>query len=140
MPGVKTVFADSGFWIALLNPRDALHQTADQLRTQFGSVLIVTSEMVLAEVMNHFSESGGHLRRAASMLVENLRHSSRCEIVPQTSEQFQSAARLYGQRHDKQWSLTDCSSMLIMQAEDISAVLTYDSHFAQAGFTALLRR
>jgi predicted nucleic acid-binding protein len=136
---MKTVFADSGFWIALLNPRDALHREADQLCSQFTSALVVTSEMVLTEVMNHFSESGDHLRRAASALVEGLCESPRCEVVPQTSDQFRNAARLYGQRHDKQWSLTDCSSILIMRAHDIGDALTYDKHFAQAGFTALLR-
>jgi predicted nucleic acid-binding protein len=136
---MKTVFADSGFWVALLNPRDTLHEAADQLRAQFNSALIVTSEMVLTEVMNHFSESGDYLRRAASALVEGLCESPRCEVIPQTSGQFRNAARLYGQRHDKMWSLTDCSSILIMRAEDIGEALTHDKHFAQAGFTALLR-
>lgn len=69
MRGMKSVFADSGFWIALLNPRDVLHREADQLCSQFTSALVVTSEMVLTEVMNHFSESGDYLRRAASALV-----------------------------------------------------------------------
>ena len=49
------------------------------------------------------------------------------------------AARFYGQRPDKEWSFTDCSSMLIMQAQDIREALTHGKHFEQAGFAALLR-
>ena len=86
MRGMMMVFAESGFWVALLNPRDALHETAVRLRAQFSSALIVTSEMVLTEVMNHFSESGDQFRRAAAALVEALCDSPRCEVVPQTSE------------------------------------------------------
>jgi predicted nucleic acid-binding protein len=45
----------------------------------------------------------------------------------------------YQTRPDKSWSLTDCSSFLIMESEGIEAALTYDRHFEQAGFQALLR-
>jgi len=60
-------------------------------------------------------------------------------VIPQTSGQFGNALHLYRQRPDKEWSLTDCTSILIMQTEGIQEALTHDSHFAQAGFTALLR-
>jgi predicted nucleic acid-binding protein len=35
--------------------------------------------------------------------------------------------------------MTDCSSFLIMWQYGIDAALTYDKHFEQAGFDALLR-
>ena len=122
-----------------MNPRDALHEAAARLHSRFSFTQIVTSEMVLTEVMNHFSASGDCLRRAAWALVESLCENPRCQVVPQTSGQFRNAARLYGLHHDKQWSLTDCSSILIMRSKDINDALTYDKHFEQAGFTALLR-
>jgi predicted nucleic acid-binding protein len=59
--------------------------------------------------------------------------------VPQTSIQFKNALRFYKQRQDKSWGLTDCASILIMQAEGINEALAYDVNFKQAGFTALLR-
>jgi predicted nucleic acid-binding protein len=47
--------------------------------------------------------------------------------------------QLYRSRHDKEWSLTDCVSFVVMQDEGISDALTGDKHFEQAGFNALLK-
>ena len=60
-------------------------------------------------------------------------------VVPQTADQFEGALARYQLRADKGWSLTDCASLLIMEAEGIEAALTHDNHFVQAGFQALLR-
>lgn len=136
---MRTVFADTVYWIALLNRADSLHDEAFELRSHLGSTLIVTSEMVLAEVLNHFSAGLSKFRTAVVTLVEDIRADSNCRVIAQTSGQFSSALRLYKERADKQWSLTDCASILIMQTEDIDEVLTHDKHFIQAGFTVLLR-
>ena len=49
---MKTVFANTAYWIALLNRHDWLHQRVVDIRSQLESALIVTSEMVLTEVTN----------------------------------------------------------------------------------------
>jgi hypothetical protein len=46
--------------------------------------------------------------------------------------------RLMGNRADKDWSLTDCISFVVMQDEGLDTALTGDRHFVQAGFKALL--
>lgn len=53
---MRRVFADTGYWVALLNPRDELHQKARELPKAMGLLYIFTSEMVLAEVLNDFSK------------------------------------------------------------------------------------
>jgi predicted nucleic acid-binding protein len=72
-------------------------------------------------------------------IVDSLRSDPNVTIVPQTGEQFECALQHYRQRLDKGYSLTDCASMLIMKDEKMNAVLTYDHHFQQEGFSALLR-
>jgi len=139
MRGVRAVFADSSYWIALLNPDDLLHDKACDLSAQTSADLIVTSEMVLTEVMNHLSRSRPSLRWAVAAAVEDICDEANCRVIPQTTNQFRSAVRFFKQRSDKHWSLTDCASILIMQTEDIHEALTHDSHFIQAGFVALLR-
>ncbi|MBD2179450.1 type II toxin-antitoxin system VapC family toxin [Pseudanabaena sp. FACHB-1998] len=136
---MKTVFADTGYWIALLDPQDTLHSKAINLSITFIQVQIVTSEMVLTEILNHFSKRGNFLRYAAANLIESLQENPAITIIPQTDSIFQQALILYKQRPDQAWSHTDCSSFCIMQQQNILEALAYDKHFEQAGFIALLR-
>ena len=55
--------------------------------------------------------------------------------LPQTSADFHAALALYESRLDKDYSLTDCRSMVALRALGISEVLTNDHHFTQEGFT-----
>ncbi len=89
--------------------------------------------------MNHLSGKIPSLRRAVAAAVENICNDPCCRVIPQSSDQFSSAVHLFKQRDDKQWSLTDCASILVMQEEGIAEALTHDNHFVQAGFRALLR-
>jgi uncharacterized protein len=41
-------------------------------------------------------------------------------------------------RRDKEWSLTDCISFVVMKERGLTEALTADHHFEQAGFKALL--
>jgi predicted nucleic acid-binding protein len=135
---MRRVFADTSYWIALVNPRDQLHAKAVSVTRRLSSITIVTSEMVLAELLNSFSDAGP-LRNIVGGMVERLRDNRDVIIVPQTSEQFESALQRYQQTADKSWSLTDCASFQVLEAERIQAALTHDQHFAQAGFETLLR-
>lgn len=133
-----TLFADSSYWIALLNPSDELHSKAINLAQRFSAAAIVTSEMVLVEVLNSFSNRGPHLRKLVGNAVEALLRNRSVTVVPHTSEHFKIAMQLYVRMVDKSWSVTDCASFEIMQAERISAALTHDRHFAQAGYDVLM--
>ena len=72
-------------------------------------------------------------------MVRNLQQDSTVEIIPQSDDQFEQALGFYAQRQDKQRSLVDCASFLIMQERGIIEALAYDEHFRQAGFIPLLR-
>jgi len=134
------VFADSNYWVELLNLSDELHTKAVAAAERYSDAQIVTSEMVLTEVLNGFSGSGPGSRRAASKAARALRHQPNVVVVPQSSEQFERALDRYQARLDKSWSLTDCASFLIMEDEGIEAALTHDQHSLQAGLRALLRQ
>jgi predicted nucleic acid-binding protein len=60
-------------------------------------------------------------------------------VYPLTHSSFVEAVAFYRDRPDKSWSLTDCSSFLIMRQLGIDSALTDDRHFEQAGLRALLR-
>ncbi len=136
---MRFIFADTGYWVALLNPGDNLHKKAIQLAQSLQPIHIVTSEVVLTEVLNDFSKRGEYLRDVASELIQDLRLHPNTTIVPQSSQQFEQAFTLYTQRKDKQWSHTDCVSFNIMEENKITEALAYDKHFIQAGFTPVMR-
>ena len=135
---MKTVFADTGYWIALLDTRDELHQKAEEVTEQLQPFRIVTTEMVLVETLTSFSQGSEDVRRAAIEMVKMLRHQQNIEVVPQTSEQFEGALERYASRLDKPWSLTDCASFVLMEKRHIWEALAEDHNFEQAGFVALL--
>ena len=93
-------FADT----SLVNPRDELHSKARSVSREFASARVITSEMILTELLNGFSEGGSWLRGGAARAVEALRGNQGIRIVPQTTEQFRNALRHYEQFKDKSWS------------------------------------
>lgn len=137
---MRIVFADIGYWVALLNPKDELHYKAQSISKSLNPVYIFTSEMVLTEVLNDFSKRGDHFRKLAIDLIETLQNHPNTTVIPQNSEQFKQGLELY-KRHtiDKAWSITDCVSFILMEERGIYEALAYDKHFEQAGFKALLR-
>lgn len=135
---MRIVFGDASYWIALLNPRDQWHDLAQIASEENKDCYIVTSEMVLVELLNHFAEYGEETRRRAVLLVRSLVEDSNVEIVPQTTEQLWAAVEYYEARPDQTWGLTDCASFRLMEAMGIREALSSDSDFAQAGFRLLL--
>ncbi len=135
---MKTLFADAGYWVALLDPRDELHVPASALAHKTARDRIVTSELVLVEVLNHFSKLGARFRQTAVNLAHDLRGEARVTVVALDAAHFDAALTLYERRSDKTWSLVDCASFLLMRERRIAEALTHDHHFEQAGFTVLL--
>ena len=135
---MSEVFADSGYWIALANPSDENHESARRLARNARGREIVTTEMVLVEVFAYMSKRGERARRRAVELLENIKNDEDIEVVHQTHEQFEDAARRYAKRLDKRWSLVDCASFLEMEKRGIAEALAHDRDFARAGFIPLI--
>jgi predicted nucleic acid-binding protein len=129
---MKAVFADTMYFVALVNPRD---QFQKRVRTHVASYhgRIVTSEFVLIEVANFFSRPPS--RSAFLSLVQDLTLDPSVVIVPASAQWFSRGIELFSNRPDKEWSLTDCISFEIMADFQLSHALTADHHFLQAGFT-----
>jgi predicted nucleic acid-binding protein len=136
---MRKIFLDTAYLQALVDTRDSLHQSSVAITDELDIFLSVTSQMVLTELLNALSGRGWYLRDAALDIVDKLHQDSSVEIIPQTSQLFTEALLFYRQRRDKSYSLTDCASMLIMRQQNLSDVLTFDRHFQQEGFNALLR-
>jgi len=136
---MRTIFLDTSYLQALADFGDNLNPLATAMAARLGNFRGVTSEMVLTELLNALCSRGEYLRKSAIRLTHRLRNDSKTIIIPQTSEQFQQAFDFYQRRLDKGYSLTDCASMQIMRQLEINEILTFDKHFQQEGFSALLR-
>lgn len=135
---MRTVFADANYWIGLFNPKDQLHDAAMQASRTLTRTRLVTSEMVLVELLNGLAEYPG-LRGQVVLAVDSIMADPNTEVVPQSALVFRDALALFRQHQDKEWGLTDCSSFVIMRQRGLQEALTHDHHFEQAGFVALLR-
>jgi hypothetical protein len=71
-------------------------------------------------------------------MFQSLRFNPFVSIIPPSQEVFDLGLDLYAQRPDKDWSLTDCISFIVMRQHGLTDALTGDRHFQQAGFKALL--
>ena len=132
---MKTPFADSFYYLAMLNPDDAAHDQAVRAsRTIKG--LVVTTPWVLTEVADALAAPSQ--RPAFMRLLTTLRADPEVIVVPATDDLFDAGIDLYAHRPDKDWSLTDCISFVVMREQGITDALTGDHHFEQAGFIALL--
>jgi predicted nucleic acid-binding protein len=127
---------DTGFFLALCQPRDSLHDRARAWATTVVEPLLVT-EYVLWETVNALSQPID--RAKAHALLGFLRASNTYDIVPASSDLLEQGLQLHAKRPDKEWSLTDCITFVVLSGRGITRALAYDHHYEQAGFEALLR-
>ncbi|MGO9206581.1 MAG: type II toxin-antitoxin system VapC family toxin [Candidatus Limnocylindrales bacterium] len=133
------VFADACYWIALINRDDELHHDALAAQSLKKDSTVYTTDEVLGEVLNFFSNRGAQWRGLAVSLVEGIRNDSRVVVNEQSRVTFDRGLGLYKGRSDKGYSLVDCVSFLAMQHDGITEALTNDRHFEQEQFIAILR-
>src|SRR3954467_7104934 len=131
---MNAVFADTSFCLALLSADDEYHDRAVRLSIEIRRSVVVT-EFVLLETGNSLASL--NQRRLFVDLLPHLRSDRSVRIILATSDLLQSAYELYSRRPDKEWSMTDCTSFVVMKELGLNEALTADRHFEQAGFFAL---
>jgi predicted nucleic acid-binding protein len=131
-------FADTFYWIALTNRRDAAHRKVLEFTTTLACHAVITTDEVLTEFLAYCA-SDQVLRREAGLAVRDLVDDPDLRIVSQSRTSFLEGLALYNARPDKGYSLTDCISMQTMRREGLTNALTNDRHFEQEGFRALFR-
>ncbi len=136
---MTTVFADAAYWIAIANPSDQWHAAARRAMAGLGTASLVTTEEVLAEFLTTFANSGPSSRSRAAQAVRMIQSDANVKVLHQSHDSFMDGLARYERRLDKGYSLQDCISMNVMDAEDITEVLTSDHNFEQEGFTILMK-
>lgn len=135
---MPTWFIDTGFAIALCVRRDKFHAKAASLAADIerDSTSLVTTYAVVLEIGAALSKID--IRESGAALIRSLLSDASIQVLPSDAVGMNKALALFEQRPDKEWSLCDCTSFVVMQELGIVQALSTDHHFDQAGFTALL--
>lgn len=133
MPRFK-IFLDTSYVIALVNERDQYHTQAQILSEQYEMADFLVTEAVLLEIGNALCRG---FKQVSAEVIQYFLDAEEVEIIALTSELFLEGFALYQKYQDKEWSLVDCISFVVMQQQGTQKVLTFDRHFEQAGFQRL---
>jgi predicted nucleic acid-binding protein len=131
-------FADTSFWIALSHKSDQHHSRTSAWSRYLNQkdAFILTTEALWWEWMNALAGVGTRYTTAEGC--RRCHQDPQIEVVPFASDTIAAAVHFYKARDDKDWSLTDCLSFLVMEERRLPRALTTDRHFQQAGLEAVL--
>jgi predicted nucleic acid-binding protein len=129
------VFADTYYYLALVNPKDEGHTKAIAFAKSTTRPMVVT-DWVITEVADGLCAV---TNRPVFARILKIIQGPSTEIVHFNASLMDRGLHLFAERQDKDWPLTDCISFLVMQERAINEALTADHHFEQAGFVALLK-
>ncbi len=136
---MNSVFVDTAYWIALTRMNDQWNKIAIEAKENLGDVRLVTTEEILTEFLTGLSNGGSDLRAQAVKAVRDILSDPNVRVIAQSRRSFREGLNRYEKRGDKAYSLQDCISMNVMEAEGIAKILTSDHNFEQEGFTVLMK-
>ena len=134
------IFIDTGAWYALADSQERHHGHAVAM---FGRLTngehgrMLTSDYILDETYTLLRMRLGiePVKRLRGLL----RQSSSVQVVRVSDNDFERSVDLMLAHEDKRWSLTDCTSFVLMQELEVADAFTFDHNFAEAGFRVLPR-
>jgi len=135
---VNATFLDTSGLVAVVNTDDQWNAAAERawLKLTTSKCPLVTTSLVLIELADGLSRA--RYRHLALRIADSLNASPRVQVIQSDATLEEKAWSLYRRRMDKEWGMTDCVSMTVMDDQNMTKIFTADSHFVQAGFEILL--
>lgn len=135
------LFVDTAGWACLADRREQFHDAAERIFRQMRRQRrpIVTTNYVIAELVGLLTRPKYLPRAQVIKFVDAIKVAPNVEIVHVDPALDAQAWQLLSNRVDKEWSLVDCASFVIMQQRQMTEALTTDQNFEQAGFIRLLK-
>jgi predicted nucleic acid-binding protein len=134
-------FIDTSGWAAWADRREQFHSAAvtviNEVWQQRGR--LVTTNFVLAELTALLTRPLRVAKPQQIQLLDDIRSDPGVVLVPVDPVLEATAWQLWRSRSDKEWTLVDCASFVVIQQRGLTEALTTDHHFEQAGFVRLLQ-
>lgn len=136
MPTSGSVFVDTSGWAEPLMGNSPDH---DHMERYYRSLIarkhpVVTTNYVLSELVALLTVRSRFTRPEVLAIINGIRritHLSLVHIDPQTDAEAWAMLERYT---DKDWSLVDAASFVVMRRMGLTEAFTTDHHFTQAGF------
>ena len=140
MPKKNDLFVDTSGWAYYLDRSDPLHTKVVTIVRNYTLQRrdLVTTNYITTELVALLSSRFHLPRREVIKAINALKSDAAVEIVHVDASMDNVAWQLLEKRFDKEWSLVDASSFILMEQFGMTEALTTDHHFTQAGFIKLL--
>jgi predicted nucleic acid-binding protein len=133
----NSVLVDTSYWLALELARDQYHQVAishwQSVALLSSPLTLVTTSFIFAEVVAYMSNHGFH--RKAVQFGNNLMQDPFVQFIHVDARLLLDAWSYFQRHDDKDYSLADCVSFVVMRNLNITTAFAFDRHFEQAGYT-----
>ncbi|MGI9301230.1 MAG: type II toxin-antitoxin system VapC family toxin [Gammaproteobacteria bacterium] len=132
-------FVDTSGFYAVLVKRDDQHEKASDLMRKAAEqrARFITTDYVLDETAT-LLKARGHTHLLKTFF-DGAVQSAACRVEWTDSDRFIETMSFFLKYADHGWSFTDCLSFRVMKSLRLQQALTKDSHFQEAGFSALLK-
>jgi len=127
---------DSSGFLCLYERKETFHKKAVEFYD--SATLRLTTSYILAEY-TALAQIRKIPREQIIVFSQNILNDEEIEIVWIDEELHIKAVELIKERRDKNYSLCDAVSFIIMRQRGIAESLTTDKHFEQEGFIRLLK-
>lgn len=134
---MRTVFVDTGAWIALAVRRDQLHPSAAAYARRLARALtpLLTTNYIMLETYTYIRYHYDHQKALAfDTIVQDLIQAGRLTIGWVTEEVHERALDIFRTYDDQVFSVADCTSFVVARDRKIREVFGFDKNFLTMGF------
>ncbi len=134
---MRGLFVDTAGWMACADGADPAHRRAREARDAAlaGGLLLVTMDYVVDEILTLIRIRIG--LRASEAWWRQVEESPRVRWEWIDAARAERARDAFFRQRDKEYSFTDCASLVVMRELRLRQALTTDRHFSQMGFQVL---
>ena len=130
----RLTFGDTSGWYSYLVPDD-IHHPAAVAWMAANTRPLLTTDYVVDETLT-LLRSKGYREKALSF--GNSVYGSRILLHYLTVAEIATAWDVFRRYADKDWSFTDCTSKVVIEALGVPEAFTFDHHFRQFGTVAVV--
>lgn len=133
----ESVFIDTGYWIALFDGRDQNHYSAKKaLRILLHDYEVYLSDFIIFETLTYLNCSLKRHDLAIKFIDKTESIGIHALRVDETTKI--NAVHWFKKYSDKDFSITDCTSFVLMKTNDIRFFAGFDDHFKQMSFIPII--